>query len=86
MAKVKPFNKVRFAWWGAEESGLIGSRAYVAGLSQSEKDKIALYLNFDMVGSPNHIFFVYDGDNSDNVGAPASPAGSTQIEDVLKGF
>ena len=26
MAKVKPQNTVRLAWWGAEESGLIGSR------------------------------------------------------------
>ena len=29
MAKVKPTNKVRFAWWGAEESGLLGSSYYV---------------------------------------------------------
>lgn len=86
MARVKPRNKVRFAWWGAEEAGLIGSRAYVAGLSAAEIDKIALYLNFDMIGSPNHVFFVYDGDNSDNVGAGAGPAGSTQIEDVFERF
>jgi Zn-dependent M28 family amino/carboxypeptidase len=86
MAKVKPQNKVRFAWWGAEESGLVGSIAYVAGLSQAEKDKIALYLNFDMVGSPNHVFFVYDGDDSDAVGAPAGPAGSARIEDVFERF
>jgi Zn-dependent M28 family amino/carboxypeptidase len=86
MAKVKPQNKVRFAWWGAEESGLVGSIAYVAGLSQAEKDKIALYLNFDMVGSPNHVFFVYDGDDSDAVGAGPGPAGSTQIEDVFERF
>ena len=64
MAKVKPQNTVRLAWWGAEESGLIGSREYVAGLSQTEKDRIALYLNFDMVASPNYIFMVYDGDQS----------------------
>jgi Zn-dependent M28 family amino/carboxypeptidase len=86
MAKVKPRNKVRFAWWGAEESGLIGSNAYVAGLSQAEKDKIALYLNFDMIGSPNHVFFVYDGDDSDAAGAGPGPAGSTQIEDVFERF
>jgi Zn-dependent M28 family amino/carboxypeptidase len=86
MAKVKPVNKVRFAWWGAEESGLVGSTAYVAGLSEAERNKIALYLNFDMIGSPNHVFFVYDGDNSDNVGAGAGPAGSTQIEDVFERF
>jgi Zn-dependent M28 family amino/carboxypeptidase len=44
MAKVEPENTLRFAWWGAEESGLIGSTAYVAGLSQAERDRIALYL------------------------------------------
>ena len=40
------------------------AREYVAGLSQTEKDRIALYLNFDMVASPNYIFMVYDGDQS----------------------
>ena len=86
MAKVKPTNAVRFAWWGAEESGLVGSNEYVAGLSEAEKDKIALYLNFDMVGSPNHVFFVYDGDDSDGVGAVAGPEGSAQIEKTFEAF
>ena len=27
IAKLKPQNTLRFAWWGAEESGLIGSTA-----------------------------------------------------------
>jgi len=80
MAKVKPRYKIRFAWWGAEEAGLIGSTAYVNSLSQAERDKIALYLNFDMVGSPNYVFFIYDGDDSDSVGAPAGPDGSAAIE------
>jgi Zn-dependent M28 family amino/carboxypeptidase len=86
MAKVKPVNQVRFAWWGAEESGLIGSEEYVAGLSQEEQDRIALYLNFDMVGSPNHVFFVYDGDDSDATGAGAGPEGSAQIEKTFEAF
>jgi Zn-dependent M28 family amino/carboxypeptidase len=86
MAKVKPQNTLRFAWWGAEEGGLLGSEAYVAGLSQAERDRIALYLNYDMVGSPNYVFFVYDGDNSDGVGAPAGPPGSAQIEDVYEAY
>ena len=86
MAKVKPRNKVRFAWWGAEESGLVGSTAYVAGLSEAERAKIALYLNFDMVGSPNHVFFVYDGDNSDGVGAGAGPEGSAAIEKTFENY
>jgi Zn-dependent M28 family amino/carboxypeptidase len=86
MAKVKPRNKVRFAWWGAEEAGLVGSTAYVNSLSQAEQDKIALYLNFDMVGSPNYVFFIYDGDNSDGVGAPAGPPGSAEIEETFEHF
>jgi Zn-dependent M28 family amino/carboxypeptidase len=86
MSKVKPRNKVRFAWWGAEEAGLIGSTAYVNGLSQAEQDRIALYLNFDMVGSPNHGFFIYDGDDSDGVGAPAGPQGSAAIEKTFERF
>jgi Zn-dependent M28 family amino/carboxypeptidase len=86
MAKVKPVNKVRFAWWGAEEAGLVGSTAYVNGLSAAERQKIALYLNFDMVGSPNHVFFVYDGDDSDAVGAGPGPTGSAQIEKTFEAF
>jgi Zn-dependent M28 family amino/carboxypeptidase len=86
MAKVKPVNKVRFAWWGAEEAGLIGSRAYVAGLSAEDRQRIALYLNFDMIGSPNHVFFIYDGDDSDAQGAPAGPPGSAEIEKTFEAF
>jgi Zn-dependent M28 family amino/carboxypeptidase len=86
MAKVKPFNTVRFAWWGAEESGLIGSTAYVNGLSQEELDRITLYLNFDMIGSPNYVFFIYDGDDSDGVGAGPGPEGSAQIEKLFESY
>lgn len=84
MAKVKPRNKVRFAWWSAEESGLIGSTHYVNGLSANELGDIALYLNFDMVGSPNFARFVYDGDNSTGAGS-TGPAGSDVIERVFYG-
>ncbi|MEV0677150.1 M28 family metallopeptidase [Actinosynnema sp. NPDC050436] len=73
-------NAVRFGWWGAEELGLLGSTAYVKGLTFEQQLDIALYLNFDMIGSPNAGYFVYDGDNSDGVGAGAGPYGSAQIE------
>jgi Zn-dependent M28 family amino/carboxypeptidase len=88
LAKVKPTNTVRFAWWGAEESGLVGSTNYVNGLSQAEKDRIALYLNFDMIGSPNYIQMVYDADQSTfppPAGVPIPP-GSTAIEDLFESF
>jgi Zn-dependent M28 family amino/carboxypeptidase len=86
MAKVKPRNKVRFAWWAAEESGLLGSRHYVSGLTQQEQNDIVLYLNFDMIGSPNHVFFIYDGDDSDGVGAGPGPLGSAAIEAFFESF
>jgi aminopeptidase Y len=86
MAKSNPKNKVRFAWWSAEESGLVGSTFYVNSLSQAEQDKIALYLNFDMIGSPNHAFFIYDGDDSDGVGAGAGPGGSAEIEKQFEAY
>lgn len=74
---------VRFAWWGAEELGLVGSTKYVEGLSDADRKKIALYMNFDMVGSPNAGYLAYDGDNSDNEGAGPGPAGSQVVEKVL---
>jgi aminopeptidase Y len=86
MAKVHPRNRVRFALWGGEEAGLIGSTYYVATLERWQQRRIALYLNFDMIGSPNPGFFIYDGDNSDNVGAGAGPAGSDEIEKAFEGF
>ena len=64
LANHRPQNTLRFAWWAAEGSGLVGSTDYVEGLSQAERDRIALYLNFDMVGSPNYFFGVYDADQS----------------------
>ncbi|MEV2272092.1 M28 family metallopeptidase [Nonomuraea africana] len=79
-------NKVRFAFWAAEEIGLLGSDQYVEKLSQAERDRIKLYLNFDMVASPNYAYKLYDGDDSDNTGAPEGPPGSAEIERQLKAF
>jgi Zn-dependent M28 family amino/carboxypeptidase len=86
LGKVKPQNTLRFAWWAAEESNLVGSTYYVNNLSAAERNKIALYLNFDMIGSPNHGLFIYDGDDSDAVGSPAGPPGSAQIEKTFEDF
>ncbi|TFV83015.1 M28 family metallopeptidase [Blastococcus sp. CT_GayMR16] len=62
--KARPDHPVRFAWWGAEEAGLVGSQAYVDSLTEEEFARIGSYLNFDMLGSPNFARFVYDGDGS----------------------
>jgi Zn-dependent M28 family amino/carboxypeptidase len=85
-----PENTMRFAWWSAEESNLIGSNAYVAAISQEEFDRIALNLNFDMIGSPNYVRFVYDGDNSSFPagvdGVTAGPPGSGEIEQLFRDY
>jgi Peptidase family M28/PA domain len=88
MANLNPENTLRFAWWAGEEQGLLGSADYVAGLSPAERDRIALYMNYDMVGSPNYIFMVYDADQS-TFPAPDGvpiPAGSAAIEDLYESY
>jgi Zn-dependent M28 family amino/carboxypeptidase len=77
-SKIKPHNKIRFAWWGAEELNLLGSQYYVDSLSAEALGKIMLNLNFDMIASPNFVRFVYDGDGSDT--GTSGPDGSGQIE------
>ncbi len=71
-AGLKPTKHLRFGWWGAEELGMVGSRYYVNSLSSANRARIDSYLNFDMIGSPNPGYFVYDDD--------------ARIESVFKDF
>jgi Zn-dependent M28 family amino/carboxypeptidase len=86
MANVPVENTIRSGWWAAEEQGLVGSEDYVTGLSQAERDRIALYMNYDMVASPNYIFGVYDADESTFEAPVTVPAGSAAIEDVCEQY
>ncbi|WP_406817289.1 M28 family metallopeptidase [Mycobacterium sp. M23085] len=82
-------NAVRFGFWGAEELGLIGSRNYVESLDLTALKNIALYLNFDMLASPNPGYFTYDGDQSlpmDARGQAVVPEGSAGIERTLVAY
>ena len=82
-------NAVRFGFWGAEELGLIGSRNYVESLDLNALKSLALYLNFDMLASPNPGYFTYDGDQSlpaDARGQPVVPEGSAGIERTLVAY
>jgi Zn-dependent M28 family amino/carboxypeptidase len=79
-------NKLRFMWYGGEEFNLLGSTFYVNSLSEDEQGQIMAMVNFDMVGSPNYVRFVYDGDNSAfpvGPGAAAGPPGSAYLEDLF---
>ena len=83
--RVAHHNTVRFAWWGAEEANLLGSTHYVQTLPEADLERIALYLNFDMIASPNYTFGIYDGDGSGPVPPSAPvPAGSAEIEDLFE--
>lgn len=75
---LQPSKKLRFAWWGAEEIGLLGSSHYVRNLLAAEREKIAGYLNFDMTGSPNPGYFVYS--------SQGAPEGSAELEGNLTGY
>jgi Zn-dependent M28 family amino/carboxypeptidase len=75
-------NRVRFAFWGAEEEGLLGSTHYVETLPADKLAQIKANLNFDMIASPNFVRFVYDGDNSTGEGE-VGPNGSGFIEKVF---
>ncbi|GAA1844867.1 M20/M25/M40 family metallo-hydrolase [Actinomadura bangladeshensis] len=79
-------NQVRFAFWGAEEEGLLGSQYYVDNLPQAERDKVALMLDFDMLASPNYVNFVYDGDDSEGRNNVEPPAGSGAIEKAFNDY
>ncbi|MET1064771.1 MAG: M20/M25/M40 family metallo-hydrolase [Arthrobacter sp.] len=78
---IEPGNRVRFAFWGGEEDGLIGSEYYVSQLTPRELKDHAVNLNFDMVGSPNFVRYVYDGDGS--AFGQKGPNGSAVVEQVF---
>ncbi len=61
--RLPPRTALRIAFWGGEELGLLGSRRYVNRLSAAERQRIAAYLNLDMVASPGAKVAVYDSQN-----------------------
>ena len=73
----------RFAWWGAEELGLRGSRHYADTLSSGDAGRIKAYINLDMIASPNFVRFVYDGDESERSAQLPLPEGSADLEHLF---
>ncbi|KAF2113165.1 aminopeptidase-like protein Y [Lophiotrema nucula] len=69
-------NAVRFAWWAGEEEGLLGSDYYVATLPEDENQKIRLFMDYDMMGSPNFAYQIYNATNAIN------PNGSEELRDL----
>ncbi|KAM0270452.1 hypothetical protein ACHAQH_009409 [Verticillium albo-atrum] len=86
LANFRVKNAVRFAWWGAEEYGKLGSYYYVKQLNGSDTElaKMRAYLNFDMIASPNYVYGIYDGDGG--AFGLTGPAGSDVIEKDFEEF
>lgn len=78
----KATNKVRFAWWGAEENGLLGSRYYCSNLETAEVDQVLAYLNFDMVSKG----YIGVADTDGSTHGLAGPPGSDTIEHLFEDY
>lgn len=76
LTKYKINNAVRFAWWAAEEEGLLGSNYYASHLSKLDNKKLRLFMDYDMMASPNYEYEVYDANNKDH------PNGSGNLRDL----
>ncbi|ANB15816.1 Ape3p [Sugiyamaella lignohabitans] len=73
-------NAVRFAWWSAEEEGLLGSDHYASNLPESENQKIRLFMDYDMMASPNYAYQIYNANNEDH------PSGSGDLKQMYVDF
>ncbi|ELQ33119.1 aminopeptidase Y [Pyricularia oryzae Y34] len=76
LTKFKVNNCVRFAWWSAEEEGLVGSSYYASSLSPEENLKVRLFMDYDMLASPNFAYQVYNATND------VHPTGSEELRDL----
>ena len=87
MRKFKTKNKVRFAWWGAEESNLSGSTFYVANLprGRARQDRPLPQLRHDRLAQL-HVRRVRRRRLGRLGLAGPGPAGSAQIEEVFEAF
>jgi aminopeptidase Y len=80
LTKYSVNNCVRFAWWAGEEEGLLGSDYYVAQLSKEENLKIRMFMDYDMLASPNYAYQVYNATDAVN------PVGSEELRDLYTEF
>lgn len=80
-------NAVRFTFWSSDTEA---PTKYVRGLARDQLDDVAMYLSFDMLGSPNAGYFTYDGDQSaqpnPDIPIQSVPAGSAAVERTLAGY
>lgn len=76
--------RIRFCWWGAEEIGLAGSSYHIQQALNTTivGERVSDYLvnlNFDMAGSPNFIFGIYNADTAPSETSFQAKNGSRKI-------
>ncbi|CAF1083376.1 unnamed protein product [Didymodactylos carnosus] len=81
--------RVRFCWWGAEEVGLRGAEYHrdMARQNTTVGERISDYLvnlNYDMLGSPNYMFGIYNGSSAPNNTPAYAKPGSIKLSELFR--
>lgn len=76
LTKFRVNNCVRFAWWSAEEEGLVGSDFYASTMPAEDNMRVRLFMDYDMLASPNFAFQIYNATNDEN------PTGSEELRNL----
>lgn len=86
----QPFDyRVRFCWWAAEEVGLLGSdyhvkQALIATEPGERLQDHLINLNYDMLGSRNFVFGIYDDQSVENSTPNHTRPGNKKISDLFR--
>lgn len=88
MKNVAPANRVRFAWWGAEEEGIAGSDYYLGHLDAAERSRIFFYLDADVIATPNFYINVLDVSQSPLAATwpPSAVSGSARATELFGSY
>ncbi|KAI1096344.1 hypothetical protein F5B19DRAFT_488312 [Rostrohypoxylon terebratum] len=88
LTKFRTKSRVKFAFWTAAEPSLAGSKHYIRSADPEELRKLRLYLDVNMVGSPNGALKVYDAlklyHGYEGRRRDIAPPGSVEAQDILK--
>ncbi|CAF1438841.1 unnamed protein product, partial [Adineta ricciae] len=84
--------RIRFCWWGGEEIGLTGAIYHVQqAQNSSTPDDLKLFnnlinLNYDMLGSPNYIFGIYNGSSAKAGTSQKAINGSIRVSEAFRNW
>lgn len=84
--------RIKFCWWAAEELGYLGS-IYHKNMAKNSTtigerlEDYLVYLNYDMLGSPNYMFGIYDASTIDRNTTPSTAIpGSLRVTELYRSW